>query len=876
MASFADSISQFNPYIQQLPVEAMTQVGMYKQQKYDEGVQKIQSYIDNVAGLDVVRDIDKAYLQSQLNELGSKLKTVAAGDFSNYQLVNSVGGMATQIAKDPTIQNAVSSARMYRKGLEDMATYHKEGKASPSNDWDFNQYASNWLNSTNLDDRFNKRYDPYTNYKKNSLEVIKSLTKDSSIKDDAFDFVDGKLVITDAITRKKLAGISPEKIQQALMVGLTPADWKQIEIDGRYSYANVDGESFARNITQSYNSQIKSFTDQRTVLENALFSTSSAEEKMAIKQKIGEIDKTLTNINRENASIINKINSGDVEGAKAQLYTSDYISGFSRAFSYTETSDTYETSPFAQMAMEREKKNWDIQKFTLEFEQKERMFNVNKDIELAKLAAAQEANNIARTANLGYGGLPSSVKPEDVPDITIGKVLGQIQGLEDGIRVADDRFIKAQGKDQAWLDQQRTAWMKSPNGVDPLVAQHFNNTEAARGAANENKTMLTSVNEEADRRFGNVYSTIPKNAPNIIYTTPSGNKVTYTPTDFVDFNAKLNKYKTVAATPTGSMTATGGRSEVTFNDALAKAELSPKEYKLYEIEKARYYGGEKSLNRADAVLSQNLNNYYRTVNLPYGKKVQEKIDWTGNELKRRITGFQGVEYSIPTVTKAQEESLAGIFTSVANLAETQKGAIANSPNLDVSILRKNAQSGNVKATIKVVEGTEFSPAMYEVTSVGAGGTTSFRITPEQKRAMFDTKFEASPGVQASRPYLNMMRKFSTEGDPNWSTNPKGGPTNVSNAALGSIHFPSVKGYGVSANIISADAGNTMSIRLNIYDPVTKKTYEDVPYPRLLSQEELAKAMYGITDNWVYEIINGGRIATKQDLDRLQQASKKPL
>ena len=107
MASYTDQIPKFNPYIQQLPIEAMVQVGMEKQRRYDEGLQKIQTNIDNIAGLDVVRDVDKKYLQSKLNDLGSKLKTVAAGDFSNYQLVNSVGGMAKQIGKDATIQNAV-------------------------------------------------------------------------------------------------------------------------------------------------------------------------------------------------------------------------------------------------------------------------------------------------------------------------------------------------------------------------------------------------------------------------------------------------------------------------------------------------------------------------------------------------------------------------------------------------------------------------------------------------------------------------------------------------------------------------------------------------------------------------------------------------
>ena len=88
MASFTDQISKFNPYIAQLPSDAMVKVGMYKQAQYDAGVQKIQSYMDNIAGMDIYNEGDKAYVQSKLDELGNNLKTVAAGDFSNQQLVN--------------------------------------------------------------------------------------------------------------------------------------------------------------------------------------------------------------------------------------------------------------------------------------------------------------------------------------------------------------------------------------------------------------------------------------------------------------------------------------------------------------------------------------------------------------------------------------------------------------------------------------------------------------------------------------------------------------------------------------------------------------------------------------------------------------------
>jgi hypothetical protein len=70
--------------------------------------------------MDVMRDVDKNYLQSRLNQLGSDLTTVAAGDFSNFQLVNSVGGMATQISKDKNVQNAVTSTSHYRNEIKRM------------------------------------------------------------------------------------------------------------------------------------------------------------------------------------------------------------------------------------------------------------------------------------------------------------------------------------------------------------------------------------------------------------------------------------------------------------------------------------------------------------------------------------------------------------------------------------------------------------------------------------------------------------------------------------------------------------------------------------------------------------------------------------
>ena len=62
MASYTDKIPTFNPYVAQQPVDAMLKVGMYKQQKYEEGVKRIQNSIDNVSGLDIANPVQQKYL----------------------------------------------------------------------------------------------------------------------------------------------------------------------------------------------------------------------------------------------------------------------------------------------------------------------------------------------------------------------------------------------------------------------------------------------------------------------------------------------------------------------------------------------------------------------------------------------------------------------------------------------------------------------------------------------------------------------------------------------------------------------------------------------------------------------------------------------
>lgn len=390
MASFADSISQFNPYIQQLPVEAMTQVGMYKQQKYDEGIQKVQSYIDNVAGLEVVKPLQKAYLQSKLNELGSKLKTVAAGDFSNYQLVNSVGGMATQIAKDPTIQSAVLSTQKIKRGEQDLDAARKAGKNSVQNEAWWNKTTNDWMSDGSLDSSFNGRYVEYRDMEEKLRGVAKDVHEyDSSIEVPYIRDNQGKTLYfyTDKATKKEIAttdptkgapkvdqailktkvkGKSAEKILENFYMSLDENDKQQLGIDGWYHYRGYTGEGFKNKVKQDVS---ETLTTKKKIREDALAritvelaaNTMTADQKREAESRLNNLTDYLNKggFQKDLESQLEKIDSMDELSLKQSVYTENFLTGLADNIAYQDIQTEYKDNPYWKALMDTKKLEFD-------------------------------------------------------------------------------------------------------------------------------------------------------------------------------------------------------------------------------------------------------------------------------------------------------------------------------------------------------------------------------------------------------------------------------------------------------------------------------------------------------------------------------------
>lgn len=374
MASYTDQLPQFNPYIQQLPVEAMVQVGMEKQRRYDEGIQKIQTNIDNVAGLDIANPVQKEYLQSKLNELGSKLRTVAAGDFSNYQLVNSVGGMAKQIGKDTTIQNAVSSTAKYKKGLADMEQAIKEGKSSQANIYDFTQKANAYLNSNNVNASFSDRYTQYIDVDKKWLEVYKSLHADLREQDIPYvKNADGTIDYNKtaaAMQRVSKETVSAAKIENALRASLTPDELNQLAINAKYQFRAYDSpEKLSVYADTKYNSQIRQNESKIKELEGVIgLSTSNPEKQKQAQEAIAFLQEKNKYLNSELQEELKLINS-DLDLAKTTIYKNGAISQFANAYAWENNKENLLSNPVLEA--EHWEKNFalDRAKFDLDIRQ---------------------------------------------------------------------------------------------------------------------------------------------------------------------------------------------------------------------------------------------------------------------------------------------------------------------------------------------------------------------------------------------------------------------------------------------------------------------------------------------------------------------------
>lgn len=427
---------------------------MYKQQKYEEGVQKIQGQIDKVAGLDLYKSEHKQYLQSKLNELGSNLKTVAAGDFSNFQLVNSVGGMANQIGRDEIIQNGVASTQRVRKEQSNIETARKAGKSSVQNEEYWNNTLSGWLNDKDLKSQFSGRYIEYTDMEKKLRDVAEKIHEyDISVeipyKTDNLGNVmyfdkDGKLTtkdkgvpkINEAILKTNVKGKSAQKILDNFNSSLDPNDMQQLKIDGWYHYKGYSGPQFQAkiigDIKETFDFRKKAASEELVKMTAELASNSklTTAQKNELEKGINQYSEALNNGELDKAMIsrIESIGRISEDELKGTIYSEKFLSKLATDIAYQDKNIEIKDNPYQKALMDNKKLTFDYWKASEEFKRKDRDYaqtlrefdyTVGKDAKLA-----QGADIIWENAGLNT----------DIPTPKISDLSNGINALDEEIK----------------------------------------------------------------------------------------------------------------------------------------------------------------------------------------------------------------------------------------------------------------------------------------------------------------------------------------------------------------------------------------------------------------------------------------------------------
>ena len=570
MASYTDNVPKFNPYVQTIPVDEMVKVGMYKQQKYEEGIQKIQTNIDNIAGLDVANDADKAYLQSKLNQLGNNLTMVAAGDFSNFQLVNSVNGMTNQIARDSNVQNAVASTAKLRKEQQRKEKAIQDGKSSPENDYVFNQQVSEYLNSSEIGQSFNGQYIEYRDVDKKLRGLVSDLQKagfEQTIEDpwvrdglgrDVYFNPDGTQSLDGSKggTRKydmvklttKVKGIGAERILNNFYDSLDEGDKRQLNITAQYHYRGATPITFQNDIIKTYNEKKKIYSEAIVDATVKLATGDyTPEQKTALRNQINEAKKLVYEggFDRQmNEDIAAVDTEAEVTAYKYKIYTQKYLTNLAKDLANESKSIEYNANPGWQAMMDKKRFEFDVEKER----QREKEWQANYMLDLKKDRREEEEADRKRKEDVALQPIVSTEK------ISTDFTSYGINDLEVDIKNTKNSLNETKTKLALLLDpnaKTKQEKLDALNSANKLYEQYRLNPhiikdnrqrhllEQMDNLDNEKHTLITKL--DAANKAGAVYGDKANKVINQQNGLRIGN-ISYTAKDIYEFNNSTGKF----------------------------------------------------------------------------------------------------------------------------------------------------------------------------------------------------------------------------------------------------------------------------------------------------------------------------------------------
>lgn len=877
MASFTDQLVAFNPYIPQLPVDDYVRVGMIKQQQYNEGVQKVQSYIDSVAGLDVIKPEQKEYLQQRVGQLQGEVGKVVSQDFSNQQIVNSVGSLTNKIAGDPIVQNAVLSTQRYKSGLAAIKDAEEKGLNSPSNEYVFQKKVQDWLGDGDAKSSFTGEYEKYTDTKKPILDAINALKPSANITDIPYETdaegnyitgPDGGRKIAYATIREKMEGVSEARIKQAIEASITPQMKRQFQIDGMYNYRGVDKQGLKSMTDASYNHRLGQVNDIIQGLVAKLNINQNDDNKKDLIQK--QIDqyklgaKDLINQYKQDVEYLDK----NPDAYKGDLHYQDEVAKYTLGYSWSKHSLTYENNPVFNGVMKEQEHalNWD------KFVEMSKFHQATLNMKREDLRIKEEGLML----KYGVGGqgqgsfkldtsISEPISQDQLEKVNLSTLQDEVTSMDDDMKAQKIKAVSQLDGGSNWVenvdgtlrykDQKskdaaevaiktaKEAYDKDPSKVSPAMQTYFSNLSNQDGVVKNYQYTTDKIMGEADKRYGT--GNLVKGISPIKISTSNGQSYTYDPKELLDIIEKQARQETkyplkTHVDPTSGGTYTEPRSAET--EELFMKAFNDKEAALVQA----YNNG-----TLDPSAKEGLHKAWERLQSPEARALlRRRDDYIQTEARRAYTQNQGAKFPIVAYKAADQLRAKAAFVNIIN-DQKEAGKANSNPNFDEDDIAKMLDEKNSKGTTYTLHAQpdgNFSVS-FSNTSI-THKPREMNITADQAGKWFGTFVNEFKPIQHA---INLSKY-----------NGVGNTTDVRNLGRESAYnitpTEQLKNYSVKYHVEEPYDGQ-YQLKLYIYD---KKNKEWLPERyadfggRMLSQQQIMAAINHLTDAEVDRIRSKGQ------------------
>ena len=163
---------------------------------------------------------------------------------------------------------------------------------------------------------------------------------------------DGKLL--DAMTYEEVEQIPAQKILTALKQGLSPDEFQQLQIDGRYKYANVSKEQFVGDVNSRFTTAYDRLATQKKNLYTGMQMLDDPIKQELVQNEINRLSTEMTNVKQQYETTSESFLSGDVESAKARLFTNDWFNDSANVYAVKNVKQEYKTNPALAVQLQRE------------------------------------------------------------------------------------------------------------------------------------------------------------------------------------------------------------------------------------------------------------------------------------------------------------------------------------------------------------------------------------------------------------------------------------------------------------------------------------------------------------------------------------------